>query len=116
MNVIPTASELLETKVNEWRRLLDNHISQHGFFRDDEKGALLFEITPELLSLLTGLTVMDLKSQKIFEVALGKFHEYMTKYAENKCEYDIKYCYHIRPGTSKIKPYFVATAIRIWAY
>lgn len=110
MNTIPSASEMLNTKVSEWRRRIDNYISQNGFFRDDEKGALRFEITTELLTLLTGLHQIDHKNRKIYEIANGQFQEYLDKYADADCGYEVKYQYLTRPGTTNVKPYFIAIA------
>lgn len=110
MNTIPSASEMLNTKVSEWRRRIDNYISQNGFFRDSEKGALRFEITSELLTLLTGVKEVDTKNRKLYEIANGQFQEYLDKYADADCRYDVKYQYITRPGTTDVKPYFIAIA------
>lgn len=110
MNTIPSASEMLNAKVSEWRRRIDNYISQNGFFRDDEKGALRFEITSELLALLTGFKEIDVKNRKLYEMANAQFQEYLDKYADADCGYEVKYQYLARPGTTNVKPYFIAIA------
>lgn len=110
MDTIPSAGELFNSTVTEWRRKIDVYISQDGFFRDDSKGALLFEITPQLITLLTGIKDVDLKNRKIYEMATSQFQKYMSKYNSDDYEYDVRYNYLKRPGTSEAKPYFVATA------
>ncbi len=110
MNTIPSASEMLNTKISEWRRRIDNYISQNGFFRDDENGALRFEITSELLTLLTCVKDIDMKNRKLYEMASAKFQEYLDKYADADCIYEVKYQYLSRTGTNNVTPYFIATA------
>lgn len=113
MNTIPSASEMLNTRVSEWRRRIDNYISQNGFFRDDEKGSLRFEITPELLTLLTCIKEIDMKNRKLYDMAYCQFQEYFDKYADADCRYEVKYQFLSKPGTTNVTPYFIATAIKI---
>jgi hypothetical protein len=113
MTEIPNANELLDAKLNEWRRRIDNYVKQNSFFREDDKGALLFEITPELITLLIGFKCNDLKNRKLIEEAHVSFREYIAKYSRGNCIYDVKIQFRNRSGTSNAKPYFVATAIRI---